>query len=313
MPRYLDPKNDYAFKRVFGAHKNLCLSLLNGLLPIPPDNPVVELEYLSNELMPESPMKKFSIVDVRCTDKSKRQFLVEMQWHWTVDFETRVLFNTAKVFSGQLARGDTYSSPQPVYALNLLNDIFEKDVPEYYHHYKISHTKYPDKQMRGMEFVFVELPKFVPVNRAERKLRDIWLRFLKEIHLGMETVSEDILAIPEVREALRYLEAGALTDAERAAYDAESMRIWHERAALKGAEEIGEKKGEARGRAEGRAEERAKAGQELAAERAKAEAALKLEKLAIARDLLATGMEPVFISRITKLSLDEIQKLSQDQ
>ena len=33
MPRYLDPKNDLTFKRVFGEHKHLCISLINSMLP----------------------------------------------------------------------------------------------------------------------------------------------------------------------------------------------------------------------------------------------------------------------------------------
>jgi hypothetical protein len=186
--------------------------------------------------------------------------------------------------------------------------------------------------MEGMEFVFVELPKFIPANRAERKLRDIWLQFLKEINLGTEVVSEDILVSSEVREALRYLEEGALSPAERAVYDKEQDRIRHEKAAMEGAEEIGLRKGVVIGVAIGEARERAKAEQELAAERAKAEqelsaerakaeqelsaerakteATLQQEKFAIARNLLAAGMEPAFIAQATKLTLDEIQKLS---
>jgi len=30
MAHYLDPKNDLTFKRVFGEHKHLCMSLINS-------------------------------------------------------------------------------------------------------------------------------------------------------------------------------------------------------------------------------------------------------------------------------------------
>ncbi|MDR1813700.1 MAG: Rpn family recombination-promoting nuclease/putative transposase, partial [Tannerella sp.] len=33
MAKYLDPKNDLIFKLIFGTHKNLCISLLNNILP----------------------------------------------------------------------------------------------------------------------------------------------------------------------------------------------------------------------------------------------------------------------------------------
>ena len=34
MSKYLDPKADVTFKKVFGEHKNLVISLLNALLPL---------------------------------------------------------------------------------------------------------------------------------------------------------------------------------------------------------------------------------------------------------------------------------------
>ena len=34
MAKYLDPKADVTFKKVFGEHKNLVMSLLNALLPL---------------------------------------------------------------------------------------------------------------------------------------------------------------------------------------------------------------------------------------------------------------------------------------
>ena len=41
MPtRYLDPRVDIAFKRVFGEHAHLLRSLLNALLPLPEDGQI---------------------------------------------------------------------------------------------------------------------------------------------------------------------------------------------------------------------------------------------------------------------------------
>ncbi|MBR1932642.1 MAG: hypothetical protein IJ841_03045 [Prevotella sp.] len=35
MAKYLDPKADLTFKKIFGEHPNLVMSLLNALLPLP--------------------------------------------------------------------------------------------------------------------------------------------------------------------------------------------------------------------------------------------------------------------------------------
>ena len=64
--RYLDPKADLTFKKVFGEHKDLLISLLNALLPLSGDEQVESVEYLPAELVPDLPMGKNSIVDVRC-------------------------------------------------------------------------------------------------------------------------------------------------------------------------------------------------------------------------------------------------------
>jgi hypothetical protein len=42
--RYLDPKNDLTFKKVFGQHPHLLKSFLNALLPLEPDAQIQELE-----------------------------------------------------------------------------------------------------------------------------------------------------------------------------------------------------------------------------------------------------------------------------
>ena len=66
--RYLDPKNDLTFKRIFGEHPHLLQSFLNAVLPLPDGREIVSLEYLPAELVPEIPLFKNSIVDVRCID-----------------------------------------------------------------------------------------------------------------------------------------------------------------------------------------------------------------------------------------------------
>jgi hypothetical protein len=41
MARYLDPKNDLPFKKVFGEHKRLLISFLNALLPLRKEQEIV--------------------------------------------------------------------------------------------------------------------------------------------------------------------------------------------------------------------------------------------------------------------------------
>ena len=44
MGKYLDPRADLTFKKVFGEHKNLVISLLNAMLPLGDDEHVDSIE-----------------------------------------------------------------------------------------------------------------------------------------------------------------------------------------------------------------------------------------------------------------------------
>ncbi|MCX6957200.1 MAG: PD-(D/E)XK nuclease family transposase, partial [Verrucomicrobiae bacterium] len=52
MSRYLDPKNDFIFKRIFGQHPELLKSFLNAILPLPEDCVIESLTYLPTEHIP---------------------------------------------------------------------------------------------------------------------------------------------------------------------------------------------------------------------------------------------------------------------
>lgn len=143
--KYLNPKADLTFKKVFGEHPDLMMSLLNALLPFDkPEEEVTEVEYLTPEMVPETPLRKNSIVDVRCKDRRGRQFIVEMQMVWSREFKQRVLSNASKAYVRQLEINENYELLQPVYLLNLVNEIFEPDMPQYYHYYRLVHSERTD-------------------------------------------------------------------------------------------------------------------------------------------------------------------------
>ena len=244
MAHYLDPKNDLTFKRVFGEHKHLCMSLINSMLPL--DNPIVSIEYQTGELIPELDVLRNSIVDVRCTDSDGRQFLVEMQLFWYESFKKRVLLNASKAYVLQLDAAEKFSSIRPVYSLNFVNKNFEKSPEmedEYYHHYKIVNIKDTEKRLEGLEFVFVELPKFKPQNRAEKKLHELWLRFLTEVDENTEKLPPELLEHEYIREAVGYMERGAYTKEQITAYDKWKVNLMTAKGMLDDAEDIGVAKG----------------------------------------------------------------------
>ncbi len=281
--KYLDPKADLTFKRVFGEHPDLVMSLLNALLPLSSEQEITDIEYLPSEMVPENPLRKNSIVDVRCKDKAGRQFIVEMQMIWSPEFKQRVLFNASKAYVRQMNVGAQYELLQPVYSLNLVNEIFEPELEGYYHHYQMIHVENSDKVINGLQLIFVELPKFTPHTYSEKKMQVLWLRYLTEINERTREVPEELMSNPEVKKAVNALEVSAFTDAQLAGYE----KFWDIISVEKTLYNSAERKGMAAGMAQGKEEERH----------------------FIALNLKRQGIPYELISQCTGLSVKEIELL----
>lgn len=312
--RYLDPRADLTFKRIFGEHKDLVISLLNALLPLDDDHLVKSVEYIPVEMVPDNPLKKNSIVDVRCHDQDGRQFLVEMQMIWSKEFMQRVLFNASKAYVRQLDKKEDYNLLQPVYSLNLVNDVFMDDIPEYYHHYDIVNVEHTDKRIEGLHLIFVELPKFKPHTFSERKMQILWLRFLTEMG-DVRIVPQEFLANPEVKKAVDILEESSYTDAQLNGYDKFWDIVRTERTYINAAIRKGMSEGRAEGRAEGFEQGRAKGRAEGRAEgmaQGMAQGRAEGEKSAlykVVERMRAMGLNDSQIAEATGMDLRQIEEL----
>ena len=299
MKKYLDPKADLTFKKVFGEHKDLVISFLNAMLPFgSEDEKIVSVEYLNPELVPVNPLRKDSIVDVRCKDVRGRQFIVEMQMMWTPEYKQRVLFNASKAYVSQLGKSQHYELLQPVYSLNLLNDTFS-DSEEYYHDYQIVEMEETNEVIEGLRFIFIELPKFKPKSYGDKKMQVLWLRYLTEIDEDTREVSKELLDNPEISKAVEELEKSAFTEEELLVYDRFWDMIGASRlliiGALRRGHEQGHKQGHEEGYREGRQEGITQGHQE--------------ERVRNARAMKSKGFQPDIISEITGLSVSEIAEL----
>ena len=281
--KYLDPKNDLTFKKVFGEHPDLLISFLNAMLPLKADEQIESLNYLSSELVPELPILKHSIVDVRCVDTKGRQFIVEMQMFWTESFKHRMVFNASKAYVKQLGDAKKYKALQPVYALSLVNDIFNKESKEFYHHYQIVNIENTNEQLKGLEFVFIELPKFKAQTYSEKRMQVLWLRFLTEVNEELQTVPTELFENYEINKALETVQTSAFTKGELESYNKYWDSIRSEVTLLDDAETRGLKKGREEG--------------------------MEKEKLEIARKLKESGISNEIISTTTGLSENDINKL----
>ena len=243
MAKYLDPKVDFLFKKIFGENKELLISFLNSFLPLEEGQEVREIEYLSPELVPVTPLGKNSIVDVRCIDNHGRSFIVEMQSEWTNIFRKRLIVNGSKAIIKQLDKKSVedeakrFQDLQTVYVLAVVNSVFS-DGNDWYHMLKIMNPKNHSVVLDGLEFILLELPKFTPDtwSLAQKKLAVLWLRFLKEIDGYYHELPEELASNEFIFSAICKCEEAALTFEEREAYERSKEQVMWDRS-IKGLED----------------------------------------------------------------------------
>jgi len=281
-PRFLDPRSDLVFKKIFGQHPELIKSFLNNILPLPEGRLIETITYLTPEQAPRIPSMKNTIVDVKCTDQYGRIFIVEMQMTWSKNFMKRFLFGTSKAYVQQLDAGKAYSDLCPVYGVAIVNEEFEETTKDWFHHYRLTSTKDLDKTLEGIELVFLELPKFNPQTFEHRKVGVLWLRFLRETK-DLNTIPEEFKDSPEIAKAIELAEESAYTAAELEAYDEYLDAIRVQQTVRNDSYEEGREEGE-----------------QIGAEK---------EKKNMARMMLTKGMNVEQIIEITGFSKDELKSL----
>ena len=119
--RFLNPKTDFAFKRIFGSERSreILLSFLNAILGLETPYWIVDLTILDPYLAPKIQGMKDIYLDVRARDEQGKWYIIEMQVLNVAGFEKRVLYNACKAYAGQIQRGEDYQLLTEVIAITI--------------------------------------------------------------------------------------------------------------------------------------------------------------------------------------------------
>ena len=286
--RYLDPKADLTFKRVFGEHPDLVISLLNALLPFQTkEEEIQSVEYLTPFHAPDNLFFNENVVNVKCTNNNGSHFFVQIQTFWAPSFSLHVKPNSSKAYISKLGKRIGMNYQEPVFSLNLVREIVDADVDNYYHFYDIVQDDLTERIIDNFHLVFVELPKFTPHTMGEKRMQVLWLRYLTEIDGYMETVPQELPDIPEINKAMEVVEESAYTPEQLLGYDKFWDIIRTENTLYNSGVRQGLEKGMEQGLEKGR----------------------KDEKIANARKMKSYGLALEMISDITGLTIDEVRDL----
>ena len=200
--RFIDPKIDFAFKKIFGSSdsKDILINFLNAILY--EAQPLIEdLEIIDSQ--PENPTlgAQETRLDVKATINGDRIALVEIQLINVPSFGNRVLYNAAKSYSQQLTGIERYETLKTVISLKIADFEMFENQPEFMSRFvfqeKEQQFECPDTEI---ELVFIELPKFSKELAALETTADQWIYFIKNTS-NLETVPETLSAVPEIQKA----------------------------------------------------------------------------------------------------------------
>jgi predicted transposase/invertase (TIGR01784 family) len=272
---FINPKTDYAFKKIFGSSesKDILISFLNAM--IYDGNPTIaDLEIIKPNLPPRVEGLKDTYLDVKAKLADGTLVIIEMQVLNVESFGKRVLYNAAKTYALQLQKGEGYRMLRPVIALTLTDfEMFKNSdrlISRFVYKEETTNLKYTDN---NIELIFVELPKFTKQVDQLETLADKWIYFMKYA-MTITDVPEIMDSVPEIHQAFDIANQVNLSPEELEDIERREMFIYDQQGAI------------------------LKAAQEARQE----------EKLAIARQLL-DRLDDATIGQTTGLSIEDVRNL----
>lgn len=303
MPNYMDPKVDYAFKRVFGddAHKNILICFLNATLNLVGEDRIVDVKHLPTEYKNDRFKGHDILMDLYVTDQKGSHFIVEMQRGNLSGYSKRMLYYFSTVFNQCLESSQPYAELPDVVVLSIVREkIFPSEVG-YLSRHCLTYDGNGRCYIKGMTYVFIELAKFNKQleDLAPGNIEDRWCYFLKHA-LKDSPIPSTLLEVPEIGEAYQIL--------DECNWLADEVRVY-QRSLMANCDEISRidyalKEGLAKGKAEGLAKGKAEG---LAKGKAEGERLMQLE---MAKKLKNKGFGATAICELTGLTQADVENLN---
>lgn len=297
----MNPFVDWGFKYLFGTErskKNL-LGFLNLLLDL--DNPIVDLQYLNNESIPLDKEGRECVFDILCKDENGLQYLIEVQNAGIGYMQNRMIYYACRLIDkmGEQGREWKYDFKK-VYSICLMNYTYEKN-PVLRRDFVICEPGTDNILSDKLNFIMLQLPCIEKDYMEECDFfYEKLLYLLVKMKEGMKTIEQLKQEVYEhgLNEHIREVFLGVLDDAntaslspkEREMYDIQLKRYRDNYACLDYAIEKGIRQGIEKGIEKG------------------IEQGMDKRSKEIAKNMKDEGMDSKTISKLTGLSIEQIEK-----
>ncbi|QEC80323.1 Rpn family recombination-promoting nuclease/putative transposase [Mucilaginibacter ginsenosidivorax] len=284
--KYIDPLVDFAFKKIFGSelNKDLLTAFLNEVFR--GRKHIVDLVYNKNEHPGDLKDEGSAMFDLLCTGDNGERFIIELQRAKQGYFKERALFYTSRLISDQAPKGKRNAwgyNIAEVYLIALLEDFTLEDSPpnSYLHDICLCNRDTGEIFYDKLGYTYIELGKFVKEDIDLDTDLDKWLYVLKNLS-RMEKIPV-YLRKPVFEKLFSIAEYTNLTKEEKTMYDSSLKYKWDNKNVIDYARQEGMEKGMEKGEYK--------------------------KAMDIAREMKKDGLPLAQISKFTKLSVEEIEKL----
>lgn len=293
----VNPKIDLVFKKLFGSEENkdILLSLINAILPHKQQVAKITLKNPYN--VSDYAEGKLSILDIKAEGEDGRLFDVEMQIRGSKYYGKRALFYWAKIFGSQLdyVLEETqdndddveigYSDLKKCIFISLMDFNFFDD-KKYHRFYTLKDGESNEihKELDYLDLYFIELKKYKGKLQNLNTTLERWITFLNNAHkYDNKTLPKELAEIKEIRKASQKLDAMYLDEREKSYYEAQ-QKFWLDQNAF------------------------IKETVEKAVEQAELN-----RNIEIAKNAILEGLDNPIISKLTGLTVEQIEQLRNER
>lgn len=312
LGKFLDPKNDVAFRKIFGTEKNkdILIHFLNDVIKFGKEHASkMWLFYqLSKTLKSKhrrrvlstfcARTKKRTIISLKCKLPRRRALLKEK------GFAKRAQYYASKAYSSQLNVGGEYHTLKAVIFLAIADFTMFPNKKGYQSDHIILDTRTHENDLKDFPFTFLELPKFTKTIDELSNTTEMWCYFFKHAE---ETSTEELHKLigqdQIIGQAYEVLDRYSWSKAELIEYDQAEKHMGAYLASLAQKVDEGVKIGREQGIKIG-IEKGIEKGEKIGIEKGEKAAFLK-----VAKNMLKQGLKIQYIQKVTGLSKQQILKL----
>ncbi len=196
--RFISPKIDYAFKKIFGSNqsKDILISFLNAII-YDGKNKIKSLEIIELENQRQ--------LGVLLDDKST--VIIEMKTGDVEGCKKQVLQDVSKIYSAD----ENYLELRPVISLTISDRLIfsnsDRTINQFVFKERQDGFEY---QKEKLCLIFVQLPNFKKTLSELETLTDKWIYFIKEAAV-LEEIPPTLKEVPEIEKALNLANEANLT------------------------------------------------------------------------------------------------------